>query len=103
MAQLLSTGAMNLLRKLAVVEDSNPDSECICKPELTKLFGFGWWLGNKRTTGRYVMELIRLCLVKMEWSDHDEYEIWVISHDGENLLANPDYVPRIVERLTTRG
>lgn len=81
-----------MLRKLA----TGPGGD---KPELAREKGAGWWIGNYRVSSRYATELTRFCVVRLAHGTLGEYEIWEINEDGEALLKDENYEPRIVTEL----
>lgn len=83
----ISVGAFNLLLSIDRSEDK----------EITHEKGAGWWVGNRRTNGKYVKELLDFCLISLAYGDRNDYGSFKIAPDGEEMLKNPDFEPRIVQ------
>ena len=88
---LLGRAAHSLLKKLEHGE------------ELTYEKGSGYWLEYERVSSRAAMQLLRLCLVRCDYGDEGDYCMYVISDEGQKLLADPNYMPTIVQHLKARA
>ena len=88
---LLGRAAHSLLKKLEHGE------------ELTYEKGAGYWLDYEHVSSRAAMQLLRLCLIRLDYGEEDGYCVYIISDDGRKLLADPNYMPTIVQHLKARA
>jgi hypothetical protein len=50
-----------------------------------------WWIGDERTSGRVVNELIRACVIKqLDECSGRGYAVWVAHSDADRALADPE-------------
>lgn len=86
----LTPSSERLLRAMLALEGED---------ELTHATPGGWWLGTNKVSGRTCYALLRLVLIRRESDSRDTYERFTLNEDGRAILADPDYVPRIVGAL----
>jgi hypothetical protein len=85
---MISTRAVNLLRRIADSEDG----------EFVYSSPGGWWVDDHQASARDAFELLRYCLIHKDYGD-EKYEVYSINEDGRGLLAAPNYTPRIITVL----
>ena len=62
--------------------------------ELINEKGAGWWIGLRRTNGRLVYNLLRMCAISQDTFSKDNYQIFNINETGRKLLEDkmPHYI-----------
>lgn len=90
---MISTRALNLLRRIAASEDG----ELVCEK------GAGWWCGIHEVNGRDAMEILRWICIKRDGGNlGDGYQIYTINETGRKVLADPEKgAKEILEILRT--
>jgi hypothetical protein len=94
----LSKRAANLLRRALAGKTDH-------EREITYAKGGGYWLGDDRVAGRDVMELQRLCLLRLEHGEIGRgYEVYVPSQDSQDVLdgGEPLFIRALREERARR-
>ena len=88
----LSVGAQRLIWR--VRDSKTGELDCFCPG--------GWWIETHRVSGRYCMELLRLCLLrKMNIGNEPNHDIFNLSPDAVGVLEKgetPLYIKALKER-----
>lgn len=93
---MIPKGVQNLLRRILASEDE----------EIVYEKGAGWWIGDDRTSGRYPLMAIRLCLLscdELRGFGGRGMERWTINEEGRKAAADASYEPLIIEALRKRN
>ena len=82
----------NMHRILSWMRENDPDDQ------LTNFIPGGWWIGEYRVSGATCFNLLRLCLISAE-NESATCVYYGLNEDGEKILDDINYVPRIVREL----
>lgn len=94
MNKLLTPSMARVLREMAEGEGEDGERDV----DLIYERGAGWWVGNRRTSGRVALGLLRLCLVHEDQNagPGSAVERYFISEDGRQILKSDTFMPRIL-------
>lgn len=82
----LTAGMERVLRLVKESEDG----------ELVRASPGGWWVDDEEVPGNVCMRLLRLCLIHLEDFGKEDFERFTLNEDGEGVLSDAGYVPRIL-------
>lgn len=83
---------------MKIIEAVQADEE----QEITWEKGAGYWVGCHRVNTRACEELLRLCLIRPAYTDNsDEYIVYTLTSEVDNLLADDKYTPAIITAMRT--
>jgi hypothetical protein len=59
--------------------------------------GLEVWAGSTRFHSKTVLDCLRLCLISEDPYGSAGVHLWTLNEDGEGVLGDPAYIPRIIE------
>ena|ERR1035437_9597601 len=85
----LTTRTRNLLIRIRDSEDG----------EIVFNEGGGWWVDDHQVNGQNAMDLIRLCLLRADSFNRDDYQIYELYEESRKIIDDIKYVPLVVKEL----